>query len=380
MIVDNKVVNLNEIIEQAVQRGESRIYIDEGIYVIDRSINLGTSDVDVANRKTIDIIGAGMKKTIIYSVINDGSFCFVHDQSLEQAKANSFGRGLKIKDLSIIGKSESFCGGIKLLGAFFYEIKNVQISLMKKEGILIPSRSDLNNAISGVNNSDCYANAYGKISNVVIQGCTGWGYKNELWGSSPYFENCMISDNRGGGIQIACPSAKITKCKISNNGQLTFNDQENEVGGGILIKYNEIFKQTPHNNLIESCEIDTNNNYQIWFNGSILDKVERCRFIDREVDRKDHKEIDVDRYHSYSIIKFGGDSGRDTQANVVENSFVRLDSNKSIPGMTLFDFSTKSSYCEVRRTLYSTGGNPIAVISNANGGGNIVTNAVDIKI
>lgn len=364
------MANLNVIVEQAKARGDSLIQLDEGIYEINAPIELSTQDSNKA-RKSLKIIGAGMNRTIINSAITDGSYCFTHTQTSEQAKAYSFSRGLEIRDLTIKGfKNVANCGGIKLMGAFFYTIKNVEILNMKQNGIFIPYDSNLNASLKDIGGGcDAYASAYGKMTNLVIQGCDGWGYRNEIWGSAPNMENCMIVDNSSGGIFLSCPSAKISSCGIGQNGK------QNEDGGGILIRYNSNYYQTPHNILIEHCELDTNYNYQIWFDGCTLNKAKRCRFIDRIMN-----DGTKNKYHGSAIIKFGGNSKETTLCNFVENSNIRLNAsslpNAEKPEITLFDFE-KSSYSEARRMIYDIDKNPQAKVWKEGGDGNIITNMMD---
>ncbi|MDF2658465.1 MAG: hypothetical protein K0Q94_1256 [Paenibacillus sp.] len=329
------------------------VRIPAGVYRITQQLELNwDQSVPVGeHRQSLSIIGEGKEATEIVSEITGGGYVFNQDMTEQQAAKYRFAVGLRLHGFKIRG-SGSDCGGIRSIGTVNLTLSHLAVIGMQRNGLYVPHRADLEAPLGNFGaGPDAYANAYVSIEHCLFQACAGWGLIIEPWSSASIIEHCQFADNGTGGIRLANAVNRILRSTIAVNGR-------NGTEGGILVEYNADDGQTPHYNLIDGCEIDTNYNYGVCFRGVFANRIANCRFIDRENPL-------THQYYGSAAIVMGGHSSRDTFGNFVDVINVRVSQHTSSPAYAIVKFEGRAYENSITGMRYDLGTNTsVALVAN----------------
>lgn len=199
------------------------------------------------------IRGAGMMKTTLsYS----GATTDVGVISLTTGDTSGlkYMLGAEISDLSITQANTSAdVDAIRMNATWMLTVKRVQILNMKRHGILVPPRTDINI------NSDYYQCLYPTIEHCRINGCGGWAIRFEAGnGAGPHkIAYNQITNCTGGGIYTEVGQGSIISNVITGCGTLA---GDLSLTGGMIVAASTVADSgpTPFGLEILHNEFDTN--------------------------------------------------------------------------------------------------------------------------
>lgn len=329
-----------EAIQRAVDvSAGGEVLLPEGDWIISGAgveLNYDQDTVEFC-REAVSIRGCGSEKSRIIARVEDGPV-FKHTQSSAQAAESSFAHGANFRDFSVLADDDTpdDCIGFQLAGMFSPVFTRVFIRGLTSHGIYCPYDGAL-----GL--PDSYGNAYLTIRDCTIIECEGWAVLISDGATTFNIINPLIISNLTGGVY----GAGIQAARISGGG-ISYNGTAGLGGScGIHIAYNADAGQTPHNWLIENCEIDRNHNHQLRIHG-YNNRIIRNRFIDSattELGFLCDTQVEVGLASIFSL------------GNIIEQNVVRLQRVSGSDTTTAFLVANDALYNDVRRNyfLFSAG-------------------------
>ena len=223
-----------------------------GVISVEDATEFATSTTDTFRAGPI-IRGAGMMKTVLrYSGANTD--IGVLTLTTGDASGLKYLLGSEISDLTISHANTSAdVDAIRMNATWMLTIKRVQILNMKRHGIAVLPRTDINI------NSDYYQCLYPAIEHCRINGCGGWAIRFEAGnGAGPHrIAYNQITNNTGGGIYTEVGQGSIISNVITGCGTLA---GDLSLTGGMIVAASTVADSgpTPFGLDILHNEFDTN--------------------------------------------------------------------------------------------------------------------------
>lgn len=244
-----------------------------GVVSVEDATEFATSTTDTFKAGPI-VRGAGMMKTVLrYS----GADTDIGVLTLTTGDASGlkYLLGCEISDLTISQANTSAdVDAIRMNAAWMITIKRVQILNMKRHGIAVLPRGDINP------NSDYYQCLYPMIEHCRIDNCGGWGIRYEAGnGAGPHFiAHNQVTNCTGGGIYTEVGQGTIENNVITACGNL--GEGQSTTGGMIVAASASVDgSPTPFGLRIIHNEFDTNRVQNLRIKAGVDCLVSRNRFI-----------------------------------------------------------------------------------------------------
>lgn len=336
------------------------VYLPQGTYRTSAPIELSNTTDTNATRQSVALVGPACIKPLAAFV---GSQVLQHTQTAAQATAFSFGYGANLTDIEIDGSQlpAGTTHGIRFDGAWQFRWASVNVHNVTGNGWHVPEDS----AISSTGDDE-YANITPSLVSCKFSDNDGWGIYVSRFGAGFVASNCYVNNNSSGGVRNTAPNVVWLQGGISYNGG---------VGLHFAKSTSAITSQLSNCTFI-STEFDSNTVNNIWFEHAYNCSIERPRLITAETGFA----FDGGVYITPTLVKFGGTSGQSAFNIKLIQPYIRDSQQTTNPALTLYDFTSQSSNCDVTNQFRLSGGTTNVTTGTSTGTVNFVSDTSDLCV